>query len=682
MQRMGDTLQKQDKTKKVFYKIKQNHLTNNSEKKQYNVAQTTYDIMQLKKPFCTGKCKKFRVMKPTGQGRYSSGQGRCQICDIWINYRGAHTKDGYPANIDSEGWVCNCCNYRVRRNPRNIKYKAKIRSEHVTLDNTGIDLSYFNKHRARMLKYIARCIPQSRDKFHKNRFTTSLALHGITILDIESEFNVSIETILDLAYSTNTPNKISMIVEFERVCSMLGHIPTKSEFEENSELDTLQYESEFTSWEHLLERLGYDPFYRDAKSNNTNIADSNLDETNPARPTEQASLHILNKNIKDTLHLIKASKIGAYASDLRMLLEISQDEMSATLTKIVRVEGIYRKDTLRGDGSWDILLIYDPDGTRTESKDYSKTKSKYNTVKPESKDTPSDTLHHDQITNNPDQSSTDKIMYDIGMLAQQLVDEHITNKRQIEKHLQQRLTREFVESKSMENVFRNNYEFTKSEIKLHVRTSLRLPPELEKLENEGGLHAEPNCSLQIALYAVNYYDWDGDKDKEQDVLRLAQSLSRYLHENQNLDHIFSGKIKPRKLGCNQTESNNLIIVSAAISVWIATATLHEIYGINKNFSNKDIIAKVKEQNICAVSNNTIALHVSSHCVANNKASPNTHKKLYRASRGRYRLYRRGDYYNRDRKQGQEEPDITELPGRYKYLIGWYNDRYCTPKGKI
>ena len=50
---------------------------------------------------------------------------RCQTCDVWLDYHGCHLKDQSPATPDRNiGWFCNCCNYRVRRRPRNKKYKG------------------------------------------------------------------------------------------------------------------------------------------------------------------------------------------------------------------------------------------------------------------------------------------------------------------------------------------------------------------------------------------------------------------------------------------------------------------------------------------------------------------------------------------------------------------------------
>ena len=62
---------------------------------------------------CKGICSRYKAQKPVGTGRYASGQRRCQICEIFINW---------------EGLWCPCCGYRLRTNPRNLKYKAKLRA--------------------------------------------------------------------------------------------------------------------------------------------------------------------------------------------------------------------------------------------------------------------------------------------------------------------------------------------------------------------------------------------------------------------------------------------------------------------------------------------------------------------------------------------------------------------------
>src|SRR5881296_140936 len=65
---------------------------------------------------CKGICIRYKAQKPVGTGRYASGQKRCQICEIFIKW---------------EGLWCPCCGYRLRTKPRNLKYKAKLRSRMI-----------------------------------------------------------------------------------------------------------------------------------------------------------------------------------------------------------------------------------------------------------------------------------------------------------------------------------------------------------------------------------------------------------------------------------------------------------------------------------------------------------------------------------------------------------------------
>lgn len=62
---------------------------------------------------CKGICTRYKAQKPVGVGRYSAGQARCQICEIFIKFSGL--------------W-CPCCGYRLRKKPRNLKFKNKLKS--------------------------------------------------------------------------------------------------------------------------------------------------------------------------------------------------------------------------------------------------------------------------------------------------------------------------------------------------------------------------------------------------------------------------------------------------------------------------------------------------------------------------------------------------------------------------
>jgi hypothetical protein len=73
---------------------------------------------------CKGICLRHKVKKPTGgnTGRYSSGQKRCQVCEIFILW---------------PGFFCPCCGYRLRTRPRNLKYKSKMK-EAVALKDINL----------------------------------------------------------------------------------------------------------------------------------------------------------------------------------------------------------------------------------------------------------------------------------------------------------------------------------------------------------------------------------------------------------------------------------------------------------------------------------------------------------------------------------------------------------------
>ena len=442
---------------------------------------------------CKGICKKFRVTKPPEIGRYESGQGRCQTCDIWIDHKGAKLKDGTPATPGSLGWFCTCCNFRIRQKPRSKLYKEKfhksqdysnipkytqmilpilqacnkkhhtrreleyfvadkfnlteqerkiilrgketyltnrtywavlylkkanllnkedsffsitedgkkilqqnpskidkkflseipafarwigkpekkkpmqgnqlsdliaqslelikqdemylsdlvqtlnisddvrdllvhklLETQKVTKEDIShqgetldillkyeppvendsdyaeINMSYFNKYRAKMIQKIFQNI--SKDK-KDLRFNELNKINGITVSEIETEFDISIEKFVELAYATEPPNIISIIREFEQIRMQIGRVPTKQDMDEHSEFSSLQYENEFESWEHMLERLGYDPWYRKPKSQENKAVLEGIQDTDTDKnpKSELIKLELLRQKIREGL---------------------------------------------------------------------------------------------------------------------------------------------------------------------------------------------------------------------------------------------------------------------------------------------------------------------------------------------------------------------------------------------
>jgi hypothetical protein len=128
-----------EKIRKEPIKIRQKHET---EQEEIKIQNSKND--EIKNRTCKEICKQFKAKRPPNGKRYDSGQGRCQTCDIWIDYHGAHLKDNLPATEDSIGWYCNCCNYRIRRKPRNKVYKEKLREAYGAIGQKLSDGSSSN----------------------------------------------------------------------------------------------------------------------------------------------------------------------------------------------------------------------------------------------------------------------------------------------------------------------------------------------------------------------------------------------------------------------------------------------------------------------------------------------------------------------------------------------------------
>jgi len=64
---------------------------------------------------CKGICIRHKATRShhDGGNRYSTGQKRCQICQIFIKW---------------DGLWCPCCGYRLRMKPRNLKSEVKLRA--------------------------------------------------------------------------------------------------------------------------------------------------------------------------------------------------------------------------------------------------------------------------------------------------------------------------------------------------------------------------------------------------------------------------------------------------------------------------------------------------------------------------------------------------------------------------
>ena len=337
----------------------------------------------------------------------------------------------------------------------------------------------------------------------------------------------------------------------------------------------------------------------------------------------------LNNLITRTRGIVMSRQKGAYMSEIRMILGISQEEMSGISERVIRIDGISKRDIRYKGMLLDILFAYS-DGTKKTGRIRARPKQ-----------------HLEAIT-------------------RQMVRRHKTEKMRVKKHLREELTAEFVKSRSMKKIFSNHPDLAREKIILHVRTNLRLPKRLRQLEQKGAIHPDPDWSLYIALFAVNHYGWDKGKNADH-VIWLAQQLAEQMRQFVNTR---------RKTDFEDSTEMYSDSITTATAVWIATAELHMQYGVDKYFSNKQIVDKTRDLGLLDISYATIAAHVTDHCVANIPATLGNHRKLYRISYGKYRLYRNGDYHNPERRHAEVEPRVANMPNEYRHVLDWYHKTYC------
>jgi hypothetical protein len=63
-----------------------------------------------------------KARKPTGLGRYATGQKRCHTCDLFMEWSGI--------------W-CPCCGRKLRTRPRNAEYESKLNSSNPVTHQNG-----------------------------------------------------------------------------------------------------------------------------------------------------------------------------------------------------------------------------------------------------------------------------------------------------------------------------------------------------------------------------------------------------------------------------------------------------------------------------------------------------------------------------------------------------------------
>lgn len=63
------------------------------------------------------------------------------------------------------------------------------------------------------------------------------------------------------------------------------------------------------------------------------------------------------------------------------------------------------------------------------------------------------------------------------------------------------------------------------------KNPIRLPQELRELLNNGKLASDPIMASAIAFYVTDWYQWDGEKEKEKAVVQTCKEVAKMMKEN-------------------------------------------------------------------------------------------------------------------------------------------------------
>jgi len=119
-------------------------------------------------------------------------------------------------------------------------------------------------------------------------------------------------------------------------------------------------------------------------------------------------------------------------------------------------------------------------------------------------------------------------------------------------------------------------------------------------------------------------------------------------------------------------------VRVADEVWIATALLHREQPGAKDFSLKEIEARLVREGLTDDKRPGVYPHLSVHCVANRPPDRGRYRMLFETAPSRRRLFRSGDPYHPKREGWKMVPSRDEIPAKYRPLLDWYEREWAPP----
>ncbi len=120
-------------------------------------------------------------------------------------------------------------------------------------------------------------------------------------------------------------------------------------------------------------------------------------------------------------------------------------------------------------------------------------------------------------------------------------------------------------------------------------------------------------------------------------------------------------------------------VKVADEVWIAAALLHLENPDREDFTVKEIVKRAEKESLHVPLRPGVYVHAIQHCVANRSPDPGKYRMLFATGKQTRRLFRTGDSYHPDRREGKILPAKDDIPGQYHHLLDWYSSHYAGRK---
>lgn len=185
------------------------------------------------------------------------------------------------------------------------KTQSKKVDEFKTTTNTLSTKLALRSYQINLIKDVAPIIVKYKSSKNHDDIRKEFQANGKSIFPYVKSWKSWIEFI-DLAFRDSPPNKISLIIEFERIKNKLGHLPSKLEFYELAKFGIDRYEDEFGSWNEFIIEIGYLNQYQTVIEQLIQEADPLSDKhLNPAENHNLSQQTIFERSRIELLECIK-----------------------------------------------------------------------------------------------------------------------------------------------------------------------------------------------------------------------------------------------------------------------------------------------------------------------------------------------------------------------------------------